>query len=1206
MKKFNKIISGALAALMIFTSVPVYAVNDVSTGTNTEISTETEENTSETISNGTEEIIDLSEISTQETATTENPVIEDKPTVFVESDENLEETDNWELGLVFYDSTVENGTKPLTEINWDASDGGNKKGTPRIITVQINYRNTNTVTTYQPGALKIAIPNIVYGNTYNKDNSAFWEASVNIGANDSTHKNYQWNFNDGKSTPSISSQYYYFYNAETIEEKSNFEGTIQIEYTIAPAYENPYLNPETYQDKCTHATSQNITYKLSYKKNLDNSTTEDISLSSNSISLNYSRTYIHIWEKLEYTVTKKADKISSYDGLGENAMDYIWVKYSFYSRDDPENVRYDLKYTASSRKFYDKLPEECIVYDKNGNLMAPTEENTYIFDWKTSNPLISRDVSICTFYVGYPKSIYNEQNNNLEIINNVDMYGDYKDGNGYIYLNSDTLELNLSNYEFNYSGELYSIKKEYPVKDIDEKQSPFCYQDIINGEASLPWRIYPDINYIGKELTARVGDDLLYIADENGNRIKLNDDEYYFSSITIPAFYNGNNVISKDYTMDIYVRYANEQEYKKFGETIPAITSSYLSKTITFPTDKKVVGFYIEFNNINESIKATSIKCQTIIHKTNATQTGTLYNFSYLQVFTEDENGNLVLQNEATESNYSTEMTKMDIASYDKQTYGKYLQRDYANVDWEYFTLNFGYGISATKSFSSITQDNENELFFGSTQLSAGLSNPTAYDSSVYLKFFNQLGPDDEVPDIVVYDLFPEGMEITSSAEEILNNLTTVEYAGDETHYQYFYDSHRNKVFENREELESFIKENTQIEIIENWNNTKRTMFKATTSLKKYKLYYISISTSYTTSGGGFTRLRSFSLVYNINYNISYDSFLEKGKTFTNNIYSELKDFPINKLKSPGTGTIIYDNGTKDPDVYDINQNNITDEYLTYNNASVNISYIISTHQDLQVSTISTLSNYSTGTIPAEYGKDYSYKLRVRTGQNDVTNLIIYDNLEKWTKDKDGNFIEAAGDKKYWQGEFQGIDTSYAESKGYTVKVWYSENEKAGTLAQDFSWQEYSDSVDKAKVKSLAFQYLDSEGNPAVLPANSLTYVEINMRAPADESIKTLAYNGCWTQWNAIDEFGQTVDFITGINSNIVKVALPNSVIENEIPSIQLNIEKEIQGTTEAFENMQLDPNREYQFKISLVKQEENETVPMILLMELSAIRKVL
>ena len=172
----------------------------------------------------------------------------------------------------------------------------------------------------------------------------------------------------------------------------------------------------------------------------------------------------------------------------------------------------------------------------------------------------------------------------------------------------------------------------------------------------------------------------------------------------------------------------------------------------------------------------------------------------------------------------------------------------------------------------------------------------------------------------------------------------------------------------------------------------------------------------------------------------------------------------------------------------------------------------------MQTQVQTTLSNYSTGIVNAEYDKNYSYKLRVRSGENDVTNLIIYNNLEKWAKDKDGNFIEAAGKKQYWQGEFLGIDTSYAESKGYTVKVYYSENEKAGTLTEDTSWKEYSDTVDKTKIKSLAFQYLDSEGNPAILPANSLTYVEINMKAPADEKITTLAYNGCWTQWNALDD----------------------------------------------------------------------------------------
>ena len=74
--------------------------------------------------------------------------------------------DNWEISTVFYDSTVDEGQTPLTEIHWDASDGGYGTGETRIITVQINYKNTNAVTTYQPGELEIGIPNLIYKNNF--------------------------------------------------------------------------------------------------------------------------------------------------------------------------------------------------------------------------------------------------------------------------------------------------------------------------------------------------------------------------------------------------------------------------------------------------------------------------------------------------------------------------------------------------------------------------------------------------------------------------------------------------------------------------------------------------------------------------------------------------------------------------------------------------------------------------------------------------------------------------------------------------------------------------------------------------------------------------------------------------------------------------------------------------------------------------------
>ena len=97
------------------------------------------------------------------------------------------------------------------------------------------------------------------------------------------------------------------------------------------------------------------------------------------------------------------------------------------------------------------------------------------------------------------------------------------------------------------------------------------------------------------------------------------------------------------------------------------------------------------------------------------------------------------------------------------------------------------------------------------------------------------------------------------------------------------------------------------------------------------------------------------------------------------------------------------------------------------------------------------------------------------------------------------------------------------------------------------------------------------------------------MKSPNDESLTTLARMDCWTEWNAIDEFGNAVDFITGINSNVVKVALPNSVKTDDMPSISLKFTKEITGSETDFENMLLKKANEQIFMIRLTSLTAND-----------------
>ena len=164
-RKLNKWLSGVLAACVLFTTVPIYAINDIS---GTETSTEVVETSEETQSSEIEtsnieetnqessESIESSETTSEEDSKVENTNTESiENTIETYSEEQTSEianemlnisptnlgdeeepsTDNWELGLVFYDSTVDNGKTPLTSIDWDASDGSYKEGTPRVITV---------------------------------------------------------------------------------------------------------------------------------------------------------------------------------------------------------------------------------------------------------------------------------------------------------------------------------------------------------------------------------------------------------------------------------------------------------------------------------------------------------------------------------------------------------------------------------------------------------------------------------------------------------------------------------------------------------------------------------------------------------------------------------------------------------------------------------------------------------------------------------------------------------------------------------------------------------------------------------------------------------------------------------------------------------------------------------------------------------------
>ena len=1044
-----------------------------------------------------------------------------------EEDGEEPSTDNWELGLVFYDSTVDNGKTPLTSIDWDASDGGYGEGTPRVITVQINYKNTNAVTTYQPGELELSIPNLIYNTTRKEESSPFWNSSVIVGANDSTHNGYDWNFSTA-STPSNTQQTYNFTNAVAIEEKTNFEGSIQIVYTITPKRDLIYEGESSecrsqYKEECTHSYNLDLQAKL-----------KDI-VETNTLNFSYTRTYIHPWTRTTI-FTKTASKITSFDGLPSDHNDYIWVVYNFSVKIPYRGYPHVVPVGYKEIQLRDTFPEECIVMETDGKIA----ENEYIKIIGTGTSDSSYITANKKLYVGYPKSIYNEENKNLNIINSADIYVHWANGAELEYAKTATANVNLADFNFTYTGNLYGIQK----STVGGGDDALIYQDIQKDMSNNQIRWYSNViaRYTGQPMTVKIGDDILYATNNEGDYVKLSDNDYYFNDISFPVsgFKNGNNdVIPKGkYNCELWVRYAGNTEYTLYDEFTNGNPGSKNSaskdSSYSFSKADKIVGFYFLIKDMTEGIGGNygvSFYHYMRFIKQDIPQNGTIYNFNYLQVYFKDGDGNLVLQNEPELSSYNSFLSKEEIAKFDQETYGTYMQRATSYRNWSYKDVSLRTSLGAyKKAQTNITQDAENEKFIGKFDIGASLSS-VVYNS----KYEDQYIPnkDNALCGFILYDLLPEGMELESTKEEIINSVSTQE-AWHGFMWSSYYDFELKSL--SYAEVRNIIKSNSTVNIYENWRNTGRTKIEIIADFEDTPIYLMTKNDNSSWSQY---------LCYTYKWSVSYDSFLEYGNVWENRVYAEFTEQPMSANKK------IYgidDNGIYDKDAIDINENDQTDDKVCTAKDTATITSVVSTHQDVTKYVQTDKSNYSTGTVKASPSSEYTYKLRARTGTADVTNFIIYDSIEEYVQDPysaEQSFITAYGTKKHWNGSFLGIDTSYAEAKGYVVKPYYSENNLAGNLYNEdgslnTDWKEYFDSVDKSKVKSLAFEYLDKddETQKAVLPANSQTYVLVKMKAPPEENRKILSYNGCRTQWQALDDYDRPVDFITGINSNIVKVSL--------------------------------------------------------------------
>lgn len=252
---------------------------------------------------------------------------------------------------------------------------------------------------------------------------------------------------------------------------------------------------------------------------------------------------------------------------------------------------------------------------------------------------------------------------------------------------------------------------------------------------------------------------------------------------------------------------------------------------------------------------------------------------------------------------------------------------------------------------------------------------------------------------------------------------------------------------------------------------------------------------------------------------LSYANVLEYGNQYTSEVFLMVHDDGIDRVSGSSIRT----------DEYDIDDDGLNFEPVSYSSEDASISvdatewreyvskYVKSFYSGGYVDdTVTRL--YSAAESAEEQEKSrYSYRLDFGLGSSNARNIVFYDRIEQ------GAEISVTGEdgdtkKKIpsdWQGRFLSVDTSKAESQGLIPTVYYSTNPDQELDLDAAGWSTDLP-ADTGTVKTIAVA-LDTSNLPdGVMKTKQMTYVMVNMQAPADKNlIEKAAVNQYSVQYDA-------------------------------------------------------------------------------------------
>ena len=623
----------------------------------------------------------------------------------------------------------------------------------------------------------------------------------------------------------------------------------------------------------------------------------------------------------------------------------------------------------------------------------------------------------------------------------------------------------------------YGFTGSHFAKETDTEV--FEYAEIFNNKVV-------NFFYSGVELTAgyinEIGDDFIDVLLNNGEFRQLEPEEYEFSSVYVPSLadfedYSTGEAPVDPFTFEVWGLMIGEDDYIKLVDVQVGSESYWFDLPEGVYRIKHVVTGVT--NNLLAKDNALSFNVTLHLNDDSeleeslrVAENGYIRNISY-----DNRHDPGVDYKPGSEENYTGTYAQRNM-DRDLETYGHLWNRGLADITYR-GNLNC---VSTTVSMNAFAVDDRD--YKTSVAIASTLKTTSNNTDSNFVSKFSQYTI---LPTGLSVDADSFGFNVSFNASSMLLQDGTI----------------INKPA-------SYIKRHVSVDIIENYRDSGRT--------------YVAFHYDFSDNPVNISATHKFTVSFDVL--LTGESYLEFGGSYTVHGVTMVEEstsaFEGEARTGSDDGRFVNENESLWMDLD--NDSNI-DEQITYHSATRTIVIAQAAYQEVKetVKTIYTNNEYVDDTAIAGMGTTYTYRMKLQTGASRAKDIKFISVLEN---------TEGAE----WQGTFQSIDTSYAESKGFVPTVYYSESD---TPSEDLTGAEWSTTAPEnlENVKAIAVEF---EG---VQLDNSLLYFLVNMTAPDDDSLigkKTEnEYSVSFTSVDLVTE--QETDSGT-LKSNMVRVMLKDAL----------------------------------------------------------------